>query len=71
MVAAEVPELGSGFVAGDRLESEAFRSKLAWALDRIRETDARMRRGDLCSSPDSCSWNGGCSYPSICRSEGS
>jgi ATP-dependent helicase/DNAse subunit B len=71
MVAAEVPELGSRFVAGDRLESEAFRSKLAWALDRIRETDARMRRGDLCSSPDSCAWNGGCSYPSICRSEGS
>jgi hypothetical protein len=29
-----------------------------------------MRRGELCSSPDSCAWNGGCSYPSICRSEG-
>jgi ATP-dependent helicase/DNAse subunit B len=69
MVAAEVDELGSGFVASDRLEAEAFRSKLAWALDRIRETDERMRRGELCSSPDSCAWNGGCSYPSICRSE--
>jgi ATP-dependent helicase/DNAse subunit B len=69
MVAAEVDELGSGFVASDRLEPEAFRSKLAWALDRIRETDDRMRRGELCSSPDSCAWNGGCSYPSICRSE--
>jgi PD-(D/E)XK nuclease superfamily len=68
MVAAEVDELGSGFVASDRLEPEAFRSKLAWALDRIRETDERMRRGELCSSPDSCAWNGGCSYPSICRS---
>ena len=70
MVAAEVAELGSGFVAGDRLEPEAFRSKLTWALERIRETDARMRRGELCSSPDSCAWNGGCSYPSICRSDG-
>jgi ATP-dependent helicase/DNAse subunit B len=70
MVAAEVDELGSGFVASDRLPPEEFRSKLAWALDRIRETDARMRRGELCSSPDSCAWNGGCSYPSICRSEG-
>jgi ATP-dependent helicase/DNAse subunit B len=70
MVAAEVAELGSGFVAGDRLEPEAFRSKLAWALERIRDTDARMRRGELCSSPDSCAWNGGCSYPSICRSDG-
>ena len=70
MVAAEVAELGSGFVAGDRLDPEAFRSKLTWALERIRETDARMRRGELCSSPDSCAWNGGCSYPSICRSDG-
>jgi ATP-dependent helicase/DNAse subunit B len=70
MVAAEVEELGSGYVAGDRLEPEAFRAKLEWALRRIRETDARMRRGELCSSPDSCAWNGGCSYPSICRSEG-
>jgi ATP-dependent helicase/DNAse subunit B len=70
MVAADVDELGSGFFAGDRLEPEAFRSKLDWALDRIRETDARMRRGQLCSSPDTCAWNGGCSYPSICRSEG-
>jgi hypothetical protein len=69
MVAAEVEELGSGFVATDRLEREAFRSKLAWALQRIRETDSRMRRGELCSSPDSCAWNGGCSYPSICRSD--
>jgi ATP-dependent helicase/DNAse subunit B len=67
MVAAEVEELGSRFVANDRLGPDAFRSKLVWALERIRETDARMRRGELCSSPDSCAWNGGCSYPSICR----
>ena len=66
-IAAEVEELGSGFVDNDRLDREAFRSKLAWALERIRETDSRMRRGELCSSPDSCAWNGGCSYPSICR----
>jgi hypothetical protein len=69
MVAAEVEELGSRYVANDRLEADAFESKLGWALERIRETDARMRRGELCSSPDSCAWNGGCSYPSICRSE--
>ncbi|MBD0281497.1 MAG: PD-(D/E)XK nuclease family protein [Thermoleophilaceae bacterium] len=69
MVAADVEELGSRFFANDRLDPDAFRSKLAWALDRIRETDARMRRGELCSSPDTCAWNGGCSYPSICRSD--
>ena len=69
MVAAGVEELGSGFVPGDRLEPEDFREKLEWALGRIRETDASMRRGELCASPDSCDWNGGCRYPSICRSE--
>ena len=70
MVAKEVDELGERWVQGDRLETEEFQEKLAWALERIRETDARMRGGQLCSSPDSCAWNGGCSYPSICRSEG-
>jgi hypothetical protein len=69
MVAAGVEELGSGFVSGDRLDRDAFREKLDWALSRIRETDDLMRRGELCAKPDSCAWNGGCSYPSICRSE--
>ncbi len=69
MVAADVDELGSGFFSGDRLEPEEFRDKLAWALERIRDTDGRMRRGELCRAPDSCAWNGGCAYPSICRSD--
>jgi ATP-dependent helicase/DNAse subunit B len=70
MVAADVDELGSGFVRNDRLEPEEFRGKLDWALGRIRETDAAMRRGELRCNPDSCAWNGGCMYPSVCRSEG-
>jgi ATP-dependent helicase/DNAse subunit B len=69
MVAADVEELGSGFVRTDRLDPEEFRDKLDWALGRIRETDAQMRRGELCSRPASCAWDGGCMYPSICRSE--
>jgi ATP-dependent helicase/DNAse subunit B len=69
MVAADVPELGSGFVKTDRLAPDDFREKLDWALGRIRETDAAMRRGELRCNPDSCAWNGGCKYPSICRSE--
>ena len=69
MVAAEVDELGSGFVKTDRLGAGDFRDKLEWALGRIRETDAAMRRGDLRCNPDSCAWNGGCMYPSMCRSE--
>jgi ATP-dependent helicase/DNAse subunit B len=69
MVAADVDELGSGFVSNDRLEPDEFREKLEWALGRIRETDAAMKRGELRCNPDSCAWNGGCMYPSICRSE--
>jgi ATP-dependent helicase/DNAse subunit B len=70
MVAAEVEALGSGWVAGDRLEPDDFREKLGWALGRIRATDAEMRAGRLCPAPERCDWQGGCKYPSICRSEG-
>jgi ATP-dependent helicase/DNAse subunit B len=69
MVAADVEELGSGFVRNDRLGPDDFRAKLDWALGRIRETDREMRAGRLRCSPDSCAWNGGCMYPSVCRSE--
>jgi ATP-dependent helicase/DNAse subunit B len=69
MVAADVDELGGRWFDKDRLGPEEFREKLDWALERIRETDALMRRGELCSRPDSCDWNGGCKYPSVCRSE--
>jgi hypothetical protein len=69
MVAADVEELGERWVSGDRLGPEEFRRKLDWALERIRETDALMRAGELCARPDQCDWNGGCKYPSVCRSE--
>src|SRR3954447_19164046 len=67
MVAAAVPELGIGFYDNDRLGAEEFEERLEWARERIADTAARMRRRELCSSPDTCAWNGGCSYPSICR----
>jgi ATP-dependent helicase/DNAse subunit B len=70
MVAAEVDALGSGWVSGDRLEPDEFREKIGWALGRIRATDAEMRAGRLCPAPERCDWQGGCKYPSICRSEG-
>jgi ATP-dependent helicase/DNAse subunit B len=63
------PELGSDFVANDVLDPEAFAARLAWARERIADTAERMRRGRLCANPDSCAWNGGCAYPSICRTE--
>ncbi len=69
MVSAELPQLGSDFFDNDRLEQPEFAAVLERAGERIAETAERLRGGRLCSSPDSCAWNGGCSYPSICRSE--
>jgi ATP-dependent helicase/DNAse subunit B len=69
MVAKDVDELGERWFAGDMLGPEEFQEKLEWALGRIRETDELMRAGALCSRPDRCDWNGGCKYPSVCRSE--
>ena len=69
MVSAELPQLGSDFFDNDRLEEPEFDEVLERAGERIAETAERLRGGRLCSSPDSCAWNGGCSYPSICRSE--
>jgi ATP-dependent helicase/DNAse subunit B len=69
MVADDIDELGSDFKDNDRLPPEEFRAKLEWALGQVREADARMRRGELGCDPDACAWNGGCSYPSICRCE--
>jgi len=69
MVADDVDELGQRWVDTDRLAPDEFRQKLDWALGRIRDTDALMRAGDLRACPDRCDWNGGCKYPSVCRSE--
>ncbi len=69
MVAKDVDGLGGRWFRGDQLGPEEFREKLDWALDRIRATDRLMRAGELCARPDRCDWNGGCKYPSVCRSE--
>ncbi len=69
MVASDVDELGDRWFDTDRLPPDQFQEKLDWALGRIRETDAQMRAGDLRACPDRCDWNGGCKYPSVCRSE--
>jgi ATP-dependent helicase/DNAse subunit B len=69
MVAKDVDELGERWFDTDRLDPDDFQEKLDWALGRIRETDALMRAGELRACPDRCDWNGGCKYPSVCRSE--
>jgi hypothetical protein len=69
MVAEGVEELGTGYTSTDVLPPDEFRAKLDWALRQVRDTDARMRDGELGCDPDQCAWNGGCMYPSICRCE--
>ena len=69
MLAADVPALGSGWVGNDRVPPEVFAEKLDWARERIGATAAAIRRGELTSTPDSCAYRGGCSYPSLCRCE--
>jgi len=69
MVAKDIDVLGERWFGGDQLGPDEFQEKLDWALGRIRETDTLMRGGALCSRPDRCDWNGGCKYPSVCRSE--
>ena len=62
-------ELGSDFVPNDRADPEQFEERIAWARTAIHDTAESMRAGRICSLPDSCAWRGGCSYPSICRTE--
>ncbi|MFL5866201.1 MAG: PD-(D/E)XK nuclease family protein, partial [Thermoleophilaceae bacterium] len=62
-------DLGSDFVSNDVVDPQAFAERLEWARERIADTAERMRGGRLCANPDSCAWNGGCAYPSICRTE--
>jgi ATP-dependent helicase/DNAse subunit B len=69
MLAREVDEVGTNFFDNDRLPAEEFEAMLGWARERIAETARRMRGGELHCSPDTCAWNGGCMYPSICRGE--
>ncbi len=69
MLADDVPGLGSGYFGNDLVPPEEFEEKLEWARERIADTAGAIRRGELTSTPDSCAWRGGCSYPSLCRCE--
>ncbi|HEX8073518.1 MAG TPA: PD-(D/E)XK nuclease family protein, partial [Thermoleophilaceae bacterium] len=63
-------ELGGGFGDRDFKSREEIEEQLERARERALELAGRMRSGEVRPCPGTCAWNGGCSYPSICRVEG-
>jgi hypothetical protein len=71
LVAAELAdELGGDFFSNDFKPEDELHERAEWAQAAVAEVAAGMQGGRVRSCPDTCSWNGGCSYPSICRVEG-
>jgi ATP-dependent helicase/DNAse subunit B len=62
-------DLGDGWTKTDWRDREGFEEALEEARGAVREVLERMRGGDVTPCPSSCAWNGGCSYPEICRHE--
>jgi ATP-dependent helicase/DNAse subunit B len=65
-----VDDLGDGWTRTDWRDRAGFDAALADARAAVRDVVARMRAGEVTPCPGSCAWNGGCSYPAICRHEG-
>jgi ATP-dependent helicase/DNAse subunit B len=62
-------DLGNGWTKTDWRDRDGFEEALEQARTAVREVLERMRKGDVSPCPASCAWNGGCSYPAICRHE--
>ena len=62
--------LGDGYAANDSKSADEVRAELDNARERVLAVAGRIRGGDVRPCPETCAWNGGCSYPSICREEG-
>ena len=60
---------GRTTVGRDRVDDEAFAAVLAAVEVAAVRAVTQLRAGALQPRPESCAWNGGCSYPSICRCE--
>jgi ATP-dependent helicase/nuclease subunit B len=56
-------------VRTDRLEHEAMRELIDQCLAAALRAAGEARSGALEPRPDTCAYNGGCAYPTICRCE--
>jgi ATP-dependent helicase/DNAse subunit B len=71
LVLADVAaSLGDGYAPNDSKGADEVRAELDAARERVLAVAGRIRGGDVRPCPETCAWNGGCSYPSICREEG-
>jgi ATP-dependent helicase/DNAse subunit B len=58
-----------GCVRGDAREHSDVRELLVEAVAAAREAAAQAGRGELDARPQTCAYQGGCMYPTICRCE--
>ena len=65
-VVAEDADTGTAVHERDRRAREELEAELDAAAARACELAARLRGGELCATPETCSPNG-CAYPGICR----
>ncbi len=62
---------GQALTKNDRADDDAFGALLDGALAAAQTAVAEIRAGRLEPRPATCGWkNGGCTHPSVCRSEG-
>jgi hypothetical protein len=59
-------DTGELVVVNDRRAREELEAELDAAAARACELAVRLRGGELCATPETCSPNG-CAYPGICR----
>lgn len=62
-------DLGDGWTRTDWRDRDDFQAILDETREAVRGVLERMQRGDVRPCPESCAWNGGCMFPSICRHE--
>ena len=62
-------DLGRTVVKTDRIAAEELEEVLREVREATERAVAELRAGQLQPRPDTCAWQGGCAYPTICRCE--